>query len=314
MRSLAIAVVLVTTTAYRAAGFEIIRDSLCMTDLQVYDTYYLNYCGGGALYGESYSMQSAEAFRLPGSYFVTKVTVDFLTVNGVTPDYICASFYENSGGACRVNEDANWSATLDSDAFSWEAFEDTVFGRFEGRRSDVSFSEPPLLSEGVWFGCLQPASEADFAGTPAASYSRALDYDCIEIGDTKSRESREDESCCIADGDWGWWKDWTCDGTFEPDTLSMRVEGIPAGDCVGGEQVRAKCRVRGGEQVGDVVVKVRDGQPNGTVTALLDPPDPRSMSIALDSAGRGKGKFRGVPLGEHRVFVCDSIVNVTCAP
>ncbi len=94
----------------------------------------------------------------------------------------------------------------------------------------------------------------------------------------------------------------------------MRIEGIPAGDCVGTERVTAACKPGDGERLGKIVVKVRDGQPNGIVTALLDPPDPRSMSIALDGAGRGKGKFKGVALGEHRVFVCDSIVNVTCAP
>ncbi len=76
----------------------------------------------------------------------------------------------------------------------------------------------------------------------------------------------------------------------------------------------AKYGVRDGEQEGDVLVKVRSGQLNGIVTALLNPPDPQSMSIPLDGSGRGKGKLRGVPLGEHRVFVCDSIVDVTCAP
>ncbi|GIK17639.1 MAG: hypothetical protein BroJett003_26030 [Planctomycetota bacterium] len=96
--------------------------------------------------------------------------------------------------------------------------------------------------------------------------------------------------------------------------MSLRIEGIPAGDCVDGEIVSATCKVRDGVRRGRVVVKISGGQPNGTVTALLDPPDPRSMSIALDGSGRGKGKFRGVPLGEHRVFVCDSIVDVPCAP
>ncbi len=240
--------------------------------------------------------------------------MDFLTLHGTVPDYVCASFYEFIGGGCSQSEEPAWFLAVDSTLFSWEPFEETVFTGLQGRRAAVSFAAPPRLSDGLWLACLQPAGEADFGGPAAISYAKARAFDCIQIGSATWRESNEDESCCVANGDWGESKDWICDGSFEPDTLSMRVEGIPAGDCVGEERVRAKCRVRGGEQVGDVVVKVRSGSPNGTVTALLDPPDPQSMSIALDGSGRGKGKFRGVPLGEHRVFVCDSIVNVTCAP
>ncbi len=65
MRCLAMALVLVTTAAYRAAAFEVIRDSLCMTELQVHDSYYLSYCGGRELYGESYSLQADDAFSSP---------------------------------------------------------------------------------------------------------------------------------------------------------------------------------------------------------------------------------------------------------
>ncbi|MCC7292545.1 MAG: hypothetical protein IT449_10845 [Phycisphaerales bacterium] len=306
-------IIIGATSLLAALQSEVIRDSLCMTDLQVYERYYPNFCGGEAIFGISYSLQAADAFSTTKPFFIIGVTFDFLVLSGAEPESACIAFYANPR-PCEVDEEPTWSQALAGGSFSWEPFDELVYPEFEGRRAFVVFSEPPLLTAGGWAVGLQPVSYEDFGGTPAISFSRAVEYECIDLGDALSRETTGHESCCNVDGDWGWYKDWHCDGSFEPDTLSMRVEGIPAGDCVGGERVRARCKTRDGEQVGDVVVKVRSGQPDGAVTALLDPPDPTSMSIALDDRGRGKGKFKDAPLGAHRVFVCDSIIDVTCAP
>ncbi|GIK16588.1 MAG: hypothetical protein BroJett003_15520 [Planctomycetota bacterium] len=136
------------------------------------------------------------------------------------------------------------------------------------------------------------------------------DYGCSAV----RRDGGERNQCCDGNGGYGH-QDWRQldDSSFQVGAISMRVEGIPAGDCSGGERVTAACKPGDGERLGKIVVKVRDGQPGGTVTALLDPPDPRHVSIPLDARGRGKGKFRDVDdTAAHRVFLCDAVLDVPC--
>ncbi|MCC7292446.1 MAG: hypothetical protein IT449_10350 [Phycisphaerales bacterium] len=293
---------------------EVLLDNLCIVDAQIYDRHYISYCGMREFFGLSYSLEAADRFSIRRSYFITRVTVDQLTAYGRRADSVCIRFFEQLGPGCTLNEEPYCAHDVGADAIEWDVFEDTVYGDYMGLRLRHAFSGPCRLPANSWYLSVQPAGDNEYGAIPGISFDKALNYECVSIGNVQTREGRDDQPCCSADGDFGLWKDWTCDGAFETDTLSMRIEGIPAGDCADGERLRAKCKVRDGERVGDVVVKVLGGQPNGGVTALLDPPDPRSMSISLDGAGRGKGKFRSVPLGEHRVFVCDSIVDVTCAP
>ncbi|MCC7292448.1 MAG: hypothetical protein IT449_10360 [Phycisphaerales bacterium] len=289
---------------------DVLHDTLCIVD----DGLYLGndmpcFCGGRDIYGESYNFQVADAFNLEESYWITVIAVDFLTLNGSMPDQVCAALYLGAP-MCNDSRSPYISDVLYDGQFSWTEFHDTVYETYLGRRLWADLELPYRLPTGRWYVSLQPSTDADVSRVPAA---RSPLGSCEIEGNAITRWVVDDpEPCCFADplNEWDWW----CDGSFEPPIISMRVEGLPAGDCVGGEIVTANCRPGDGERLGKIIVKVRSGQPNGAVTALLDPPDPRSMSIALDDRGRGKGKFRIVPLGEHRVFVCDSIVDVTCAP
>lgn len=288
---------------------EVLRDTLCIGDLALYEEMYPSFCNGEYLFNVAYNIQSADSFGRAEGYWITAFSVDFLTAYGTEPDHVCVAFYRALPRFCDVSEQTSFEFVLARGSFSWSEFDDAVF-QMQGRRLAVSVSRPVRLEAVPWYLSVQPSSFSDYYFIPAARYGAD---NCFAAGNAIFRDGREDNSCCDGRGEYDS-TDWVCDGSFEPDTLSMRVEGIPAGDCVGGERVWARCRARSGEQVGDVVVKVRSGQPNGTVTALLDPPDPQSMSIPLDGSGRGKGKFKGVSLGDHRVFVCDAIVDVTCAP
>ncbi|MCK6465963.1 MAG: hypothetical protein L6Q93_14135, partial [Phycisphaerae bacterium] len=235
-------------------------------------------------------------------------TWHYLTLDlglGLVPKKLCVGFYGDEDDDCIADQQAQHfeEATRIESA----PFDDSVYG-FNGMRTTAHLSYPPMLRSGSWFGSFQPAS-TDWGYSPISYGScGSSEYLC----GANYRDGGELNGCCDGLGAFGS-EEWRCD-CFYGLKISMRIEGIPAGDCVGTERVTAACKPGDGERLGKIVVKVRDGQPNGIVTALLDPPDPRSMSIALDGAGRGKGKFKGVALGEHRVFVCDSIVNVTCAP
>ncbi|MCC7292447.1 MAG: hypothetical protein IT449_10355 [Phycisphaerales bacterium] len=262
--------------------------------------------------GESSNYQVGGTFVVLEPIWITAVTADFLTANGSAPEKLCVRFYRGCP-PLEIEE-----ITLDSypTDFLWQAFDDPVYG-LPGRRAIVLLDSIPRLDARCWVLSIQPATEGEAYLQTGATYGTAYSFGCAAGGHTFIRDGRDYNPCCVAGSERGYWsREWedTTEGTFEPDALSMRIEGIPAGDCVGGERVRARCKLRDGEHVGDVVVKVRSGQPNGVVTALLDPPDPKSMSISLDDSGRGKGKFRRVPIGDHRVFVCDAIVDVTCAP
>jgi len=291
---------------------DVLRDNLCMTDLQVYDGFYLSYCGG-SVFGQAYNFQCGDGFATTEAYWITSVNIDFLTAYGQTPDHLCVNFFEVQGGGCDSSETEFCGRNILPGAFQWDPFQDTVYGK-EGRRATIPLEEPCRLPQGCWLVSVQYASEADAAGAVAISYGRGLEFECLGGGRVYTRDGREHDPCCQLEGEPNLWTDWRNDGTFEPDSLCTRVEGIPAGDCAGGEEVRAKCKPGGGERLGKVIVKVTDGEPHGAVTALFDPPDPQHVSIALDATGRGKGKFKRVPLGDHRVFVCDAIVSVGCNP
>lgn len=287
---------------------EVLLDNLCIVDQQIYRGSYYSFCGGEAVYGVSYNIQAADEVVLEVPYWITRVTVDFLASNGDPPDHVCVRFYEHLGGRCNLSEHEYAAEELRSGEFAWSEFDDVVFDK-AGRRLDARLEPMVLLPEGVFYLSAQPSSPSNAFDVPAAYY---LSDACFETGDVHWRDGRKSSPCCEAVGEGGW-PFWDCTGSFEPDTLSMRVEGIPAGDCVGGEGVTARCKPGDGKRLGKVVVTVRGGQVGGTVTALLDPPDPRDIRIPLDDRGRGKGRFRDVDdSAAHRVFVCDAVLDVPC--
>ncbi|MCC7290869.1 MAG: hypothetical protein IT449_02270 [Phycisphaerales bacterium] len=302
---IAISAAMVCTSAL---GAEVLHDNLCITEQGLYDRYPFNICGGDAYFGHPENWQLADRFEIDESYWITTATVDYITVFGVAPESVCARFFEGRPPeyCTQPYARAHCGETMLAGSFDWDPIEGD-FGEFEGRRATVRFREMCRLTEGKWYLSMQPVTGQDVAATLAADFDD--DHPCLHQGCMVWRWGVVEGSCCMDDSDPEW------DATDpEPDTLSMRIEGIPAGDCVDGEIVTARCRPGDNERPGKIIVKVRDGQPNGTVTALLDPPDPKSMSIPLDDRGHGKEKFKDVPLGEHRVFVCDAIVDVTCAP
>ncbi|MCC7293274.1 MAG: hypothetical protein IT449_14540 [Phycisphaerales bacterium] len=282
-----------------------IIDNSCIVDDGVYAMNLSSFCGADDVFGRRSNVEAADRFGIDSPYWVTSVQMDFLTLYGIKPDQACVGFYGNAPARCEPAEAAFCIQTVDGASFGWVEYED-IHGSYEGRRLTIDFATPCRLAAGEWYLAVQPIGQSDAAGIVAALYGAD---DCFQTGSPIWRRAGEETACCEGlDA-----IPWNCDHSFEPPTLSMRVEGVPTGDCLGSERVTAKCKAHGGGEF-NVVVRFRNGQPNGTVTALLDPPDPRSMSIPLDDRGRGKGKFKNVPLGEHRVFVCDSIVDVTCAP
>ena len=284
-------------------------DTLCNTDVHNYAGGIGAYCGGEDVWTSSYDLQVADDFPVNGKYFITSLTADYLTVLGFCPDRLCWSVYPHDDAGCRSEDDA--VANGEEGQVACTPFEDTWYD-LKGQRVSVVLSTPPFLSEGRWFLSIQPSSR-DWGYAPL-SYTGGCEEYNIFLCATNYRDGGERNRCCDGLGVWDN-PDWQeANAGADYPVIPMRVEGIAAGDCADGEIVSATCKVRDGGRRGCVVVKVSNGQPNGAVTALLDPPDPQSISISLDSSGRGKGKFRGVALGEHRVFVCDSIVDVTCSP
>ncbi|MCC7292524.1 MAG: hypothetical protein IT449_10740 [Phycisphaerales bacterium] len=283
---------------------DILYDSLCITDQSLYSNGVGNYCGGDGAIGGAYDVQAADGFSIEAGVLVTAVTIDSLTFLGLTPDKVCVGFHEDDDGDCFAEEYPRYyEETTNIEA---SPFKDRVFG-YQGVRTRATLAHPVMLRPGTWFGAIQPSS-SDWGYVPVAYGScGSQGYDC----GLNYRDGGEANGCCDGAGGYGV-EQWQND--FYGLKVPMRIEGIPAGDCRGGEQVVATCMPGDGERSGKIIVRVRKGQPSGTVTALLDPPDPRSVSIPLNDRGRGKGKFKDVALGEHRVFVCDSVVDVTCAP
>lgn len=286
---------------------DVLLDNQCIVDNALYRTSYHSFCGGEAVYGESYNLQAADGFVLDVEHWITAVSMDFLGSDGIEPDHVCVRFYEHLGRNCELSDLDFAGAELEAGEFAWIEFEDRVFGR-AGRRLQTSLANPIRLPADYWYLSVQPSTPLDAYKVPAALYNPDA---CYGIGLVAYRDGRDFNPCCEAVGEGGW-PFWACDGSFDPDTLSMRVEGIPAGACAGGERVKATCRPGDGEELGRIVVKVRRGQAGESVTALLNPPDPRNIRILLDDRGRGKGKFMDVPLGEHRVFVCDAVLDASC--
>ncbi|MCC7291213.1 MAG: hypothetical protein IT449_04015 [Phycisphaerales bacterium] len=285
----------------------ILYDSLCITDEGGYAGYGCH-CGGDGIWGAAYDLQYADDFELQDMDFITNVTADFVSHRGLCASRACLSFHAPDDD-CLANNDAIIQLDIGQGGINCEPFEDSEYG-LEGVRVRISLVDPVALPAGRWYVSMQPADSEDWSYIVAT----LNEPNCgAHLCGGNFRDGGGWNTCCEGMGGYGY-DVWTRSILFEEPTAAMRIEGIPGGDCGGSEDVSAKCKPGDGGRPGKIIVKVRKGQPNGTVTALLDPPDPRSMSIALDDRGRGKGKFRDVPLGEHRVFVCDSIVEVTCAP
>ncbi|KAA0220220.1 MAG: hypothetical protein EDS66_14140 [Planctomycetota bacterium] len=294
-----------------ASGFasaDVVYDSLCITDDQSYQGGAWSYCGGEGVYGKEYDVQIADDMRLDAPYHIDRVTVDFVTFLGLCPDAVCVSLFSAEGESCMPSSDADKHLEINGESVVCEEFDDFIFG-LQGVRITVVL-DPILLEAGRWFICTQPRGP-DFGGQP---YRSLADCGGDFVCDALRRDGGERNPCCAGSGIFGDtdWKRFD-EGGFQLPVVPMRIEGIPAGDCVGGERVTAACKPGEGERLGKVVVKVRGGQAGGNVTALLDPPDPRHVSIPLDTRGRGKGKFRDVDdSAAHRVFLCDAVIDVPC--
>ena len=292
-------------SAGRYAAGDVVHDNLCITDEGMHRHYPFNICGGAEYFGEAQDWQLADRFVIDNSYWITLTTMDYATIYGSAPDGICAEVY--NGGTtehCGLPDRLPyWTEALHAGSFEWEPI---ALRELEGRRATVRFTSPCRLPKGKWYLAMQPVTDVDAVATPAAdSFDEGA---CAQAGCMVWRWGDWGSPCCEHASDPIW------DATApEPWILAMRVEGIPAGDCTGGETVRAKCKPGDGERLGKVIVKVTDGEPHGAVTALFDPPDPQHVSLALDAMGRGKGKFKRVSAGDHRIFVCDSILDVSCA-
>lgn len=290
------------------ASADVVYDSLCITEDQSYHGAMASYCGGEGVYGKEYDVQTADDIKLDASYYIHRVTADFVTFKGLCPDAVCVSWFTTEEDSCTPSSDADEYLEIDGGLVECEEFDDLIFG-LRGVRLTVTM-DPLLREAGRWFISMQPRGP-DYGGQPFRSLADCGgDFVC----DALERDGGDRNPCCeglgiFGDTDWRRYDE----GGFQLPVVPMRVEGIPAGDCIGGENVTARCKPGDGERLGKVVVKVRGGQAGGAVTALLDPPDPRPISIALDDRGRGKGRFRDVDdSAAHRVFLCDAVLDVPC--
>lgn len=305
---------LVIGTACSATHAEVLHDNLCITDSVLYDSSWWSFCGGREYWGASYNAESADVFRLATVSWVTSATMDYQSLYGLKPEAICIRIYQGISFDCdstRPEEASTWSQSVESANFSWIILNDSPDGA-PMRRATMQLDDPIRIPSGCAFLSMQAYSETDVYGVPLGNYRYADDYPCMTVGNPWARSGAEDDPCCEGKPFFFLGPDWDYFGSLEPDTFSMRIEGIPAGECVGGERMRTKCTPMGAGDEFKVVVRVAVGQPNSVVTALLDPPDPRSVSIALDVTGKGKGKFKHAAEGDHKVFLCNAIETVTC--